>query len=254
MHGRRSRLARSKSTPWADYEGEMCRKTVARRHSKVLPMSTSTSTISSAATTSADEQSDERQELPARPPLRTIAEKLDALTKAQDAVPDPADDYSAPVPHYVADEFAGYIPPEPPAPEVLTCSSRIRERARADAEKRIRRMAPTALSAEEREVLPAGVRRAPRGGIGMSAIARPRISQRDRWRASWTSESTVDEMVRRGVIPRPLRLSRGASGGIGTRCAPRLPRLRPAAKNAREDPFVLGGAECRESRRRTGRG
>ena len=29
-----------KSTPWASDEGEMCRKTVARRHAKVLPMST----------------------------------------------------------------------------------------------------------------------------------------------------------------------------------------------------------------------
>jgi|GEM_PF-6728326 len=29
-----------KSTPWSTDEGEMCRKTVARRHSKVLPMST----------------------------------------------------------------------------------------------------------------------------------------------------------------------------------------------------------------------
>lgn len=30
---------RIKSTPWATDEGEMCRKTVARRHSKVIPMS-----------------------------------------------------------------------------------------------------------------------------------------------------------------------------------------------------------------------
>jgi hypothetical protein len=88
-------------------------------------------------------------------PAKTIAEKLDALTKAQDAVPDPADDYSAPVPHYVADEFAGYIPPEShfpmPAPEVDPLE-RVRERARIDAEKKLRRMAPTAMTAEEKEI------------------------------------------------------------------------------------------------------
>jgi hypothetical protein len=76
-------------------------------------------------------------------PVKTIAEKLDALTKAQDAVPDPADDWSQPVPEFFTEEAA--VPePDPHEP--------VRERARADAEKRIRRMAPTALSAEEKEV------------------------------------------------------------------------------------------------------
>jgi hypothetical protein len=83
---------------------------------------------------------------------KTIAEKLDALTKAQDAVPDPADDWSQPVPHYVADEFAGYIPPEPPAPDMPDIFEPIRELARADAEKRLRRMAPTKLGEVEKEV------------------------------------------------------------------------------------------------------
>jgi hypothetical protein len=75
-------------------------------------------------------------------PAKTIAEKLDALTKAQDAVPDPADDWSQPVPEFFTEE----LPPEPDPHEP------VRERARADAEKRIRRMAPTALTAEEKEV------------------------------------------------------------------------------------------------------
>jgi hypothetical protein len=84
-------------------------------------------------------------------PAKTISEKLDALTKAQDAVPDPADDYSAPVPHFVSDEFAGYIPPlEPPTePDMF---EPVRELARADAEKKLRRMAPTKLSEEEKTV------------------------------------------------------------------------------------------------------
>jgi hypothetical protein len=80
-------------------------------------------------------------------PAKTIAEKLDALTKAQDAVPDPAEDWSAPVPEFFTEE----LPPMPPAPDVDPME-RVRERARIDAEKRIRRMAPTALSEEEKTV------------------------------------------------------------------------------------------------------
>jgi RecT family len=75
-------------------------------------------------------------------PAKTIAEKLDALTKAQDAVPDPADDWSQPVPEFFTEE----LPPEPDPHEP------IRELARADAERRIRRMAPTKLSDEEKEI------------------------------------------------------------------------------------------------------
>jgi hypothetical protein len=75
-------------------------------------------------------------------PAKTIAEKLDALTKAQDAVPDPADDWSQPVPEFFTEE----LPPDPDPLEP------VRELARADAEKRIRRMAPTKLSDEEKEV------------------------------------------------------------------------------------------------------
>ncbi len=130
-----------KSTPWADYEGEMARKTVARRHSKVLPMSTDLDDLIR-RDDDRDDQAEERQEMPARPALRTITEKLDALTKAQDAVPDPADDWSQPVPDFVAEE----LPPDPDPHEP------IRELARADAEKRIRRMAPTKLSDEEKEI------------------------------------------------------------------------------------------------------
>jgi recombination protein RecT len=167
-----------KSTPWADYEGEMCRKTVARRHSKVLPMSTDLDDLIR-RDDDRDDQAEERQELQARPPLRTITEKLDALTKAQDAVPDPADDWSQPVPDDLADEAeavkagikspnearlrlnldpvkggdtAGNIAPEPPATFLPDEFEPIRDLARADAEKKIRRMAPTKLSDEEKQI------------------------------------------------------------------------------------------------------
>ena len=76
-------------------------------------------------------------------PAKTITEKLDALTKAQDAVPDPAEDWSQPVP---PEFFTEELPPDPDPYEP------IRELARADAEKRIRRMAPTKLSDEEKLV------------------------------------------------------------------------------------------------------
>lgn len=138
-----------KSTPWAEYEGEMARKTVARRHSKVLPMSTDLDDLIR-RDDSGDDQA-ERQELPARPALRTITEKLDALTKAQDAVPDPDDERLVGlVPDFVAEELAGQMAfDDPPEPDPFAA---VRERARADAEKKIRRMAPTALSPAEKEV------------------------------------------------------------------------------------------------------
>ena len=93
-------------------------------------------------------------------PAKTIAEKLDALTKAQDAVPDPADDYSAPVPAFVAEELAGQMTfDEDPRPTSeheakidIDPFEPIRERARADAARKIRRMAPTALSEAEKDV------------------------------------------------------------------------------------------------------
>ena len=75
-------------------------------------------------------------------PPKTIREKLDALTAAQDAVPDPADDWSQPIPDYVAAELAGQEDMFEP----------VRERARVDAAKKIKRLAPTSLSDAERAV------------------------------------------------------------------------------------------------------
>ena len=84
-------------------------------------------------------------------PVKTIAEKLDALTKAQDAVPDPDDERLVGlVPDFVAEELAGQMAfDDPPEPDPFAA---VRDRARADAEKKIRRMAPTTLSDEEKEV------------------------------------------------------------------------------------------------------
>lgn len=128
-----------KSTPWAEYEAEMCRKTVARRHSKVLPMSTD---LDDLVRRDDDREADEHRELP-RPPLRSIGEKLDALA-ADPAAADPVEDWPTSAPDDLAAFEAVAAPDEPDALEP------VRERARADAEKRIRRMAPTALGEAER--------------------------------------------------------------------------------------------------------
>ena len=132
-----------KSTPWADYEAEMCRKTVARRHSKVLPMSTDLDDLIR-RDDDRDDQAEERQEMPARPALRSITEKLDALASQPPARPEP---------DYIYDELAGQMSfveeTQTPEPDPF---EPIRELARADAEKKLRRMAPTKLSDEEKEI------------------------------------------------------------------------------------------------------
>lgn len=112
-----------KSTPWADHEGEMCRKTVARRHSKVLPMSTDLDDLIRRDDELYDLAGarDDAQQI--RP--RSLAGRLDTLAR----LPEP----EAPPP--AAD---GYAP--------------IREQARADAANGIRRLAPTTISAEEEKV------------------------------------------------------------------------------------------------------
>jgi hypothetical protein len=120
----------------------MARKTVARRHSKVLPMSTDLDDLIR-RDDSGDDPAEERQELPARPPLRSITEKLDALASQPPATPEP---------DFIDAELGGQIEfgdAQAPDPDPFEA---VRELARADAEKRIRRMAPTKLSAEEKEV------------------------------------------------------------------------------------------------------
>lgn len=64
---------RIKSTPWADSEGEMAKKTVARRHSKVLPMSSDLEEL-----ISRDEETGPA-ELPAPAPRQQIAGPSSAL-------------------------------------------------------------------------------------------------------------------------------------------------------------------------------
>jgi hypothetical protein len=90
-------------------------------------------------------------------PAKTIAEKLDVLAKHASEAEHTHDANWIEAAPYVADEFAGQVAfegvpelvPDEPEPDMF---EPIRERARADAEKRIRRMAPTALSEVEKEV------------------------------------------------------------------------------------------------------
>ena len=79
-------------------------------------------------------------------PPRTIAEKLDALAQAQDAVPDPEDDFSQPIPQHVTLDVG------PDAFDEPDMFESVRARARADAEKKLKRMAPTSLSDAERAI------------------------------------------------------------------------------------------------------
>lgn len=55
------------------------------------------------------------------------------------------------------------------------------------------------------------------------------------------SESTVDEMVRRGVLPRPLRLSNGCVRWSWASVEAALGSLAPTGEHkAPEDPFIAG--------------
>jgi recombination protein RecT len=65
--------------PWVTWYGEMCKKTVARRHAKVLPMSTDLDDML--------RRDDEDDPLPAARPGRSLTDALDMLTPAADLVP-----------------------------------------------------------------------------------------------------------------------------------------------------------------------
>jgi len=54
------------------------------------------------------------------------------------------------------------------------------------------------------------------------------------------SESTVDELTRRGVIPRPLRLTGGVVRWHWHNVVLALESLRGASNNDREDPAMVG--------------
>ena len=54
------------------------------------------------------------------------------------------------------------------------------------------------------------------------------------------SESTVHEMVRRGVLPAPLKLSSGCVRWNWTQVQTALNSLAPRAGNADADPFLVG--------------
>lgn len=70
------------------------------------------------------------------------------------------------------------------------------------------------------------------------------------------SESTVDEMVRRGVLPRPLRLSNGCVRWSWAAVEAALASLAPSGEHKpSEDPFIAGARRAaqiaKEGRRGT---
>lgn len=54
------------------------------------------------------------------------------------------------------------------------------------------------------------------------------------------SESTVDEMVRRGVLPKPLRLSTGCVRWCWQDVQAALVTLKVGAETSVSDPFLVG--------------
>lgn len=67
------------------------------------------------------------------------------------------------------------------------------------------------------------------------------------------SESTVDEMVRRGVLPRPLRLSNGCRWSWAS-VAAALASLAPTDEHkAPEDPFIAGARRAAQIARGSGK-
>ena len=66
-----------KSTPWSTSEGEMCKKTVARRHAKVLPMSTDIMDL--LLRSDDDPQTDTVNGQPAPAAPKTLTQRLDQL-------------------------------------------------------------------------------------------------------------------------------------------------------------------------------
>ncbi len=80
-----------KTTPWLTAEDEMCRKTVARRHSKVLPMSTDLDDL-----IRRDDELYQFEEAKREAGPRTLADKFDVLAKSieskTDASPNASED------------------------------------------------------------------------------------------------------------------------------------------------------------------
>lgn len=69
------------------------------------------------------------------------------------------------------------------------------------------------------------------------------------------SESTVDEMVRRGVLPRPIRLSNGCVRWCWNSVEACLASLNPEAKDsAPVDPYLAGVKNAARLRQERSRG
>lgn len=74
------------------------------------------------------------------------------------------------------------------------------------------------------------------------ALARPPsyLSRATLARELDVSESTVDEMVRRGVLPKPLRLSSGCVRWCWQEVQVALVSLKVGAETSVSDPFLVG--------------
>jgi predicted DNA-binding transcriptional regulator AlpA len=67
------------------------------------------------------------------------------------------------------------------------------------------------------------------------------------------SESTVDELVRRKVIPEPLRMTSGTVRWDWQEVRDALARLKPSSNHAPVDPFLAGVSNVPAAERRRGR-
>jgi predicted DNA-binding transcriptional regulator AlpA len=63
------------------------------------------------------------------------------------------------------------------------------------------------------------------------------------------SESTVDEMVRRGVLPKPLRLSTGCIRWSWEAVTASLASLSPDSDTGASDPFLAGAQNATKATR-----
>ena len=74
----------------------------------------------------------------------------------------------------------------------------------------------------------------------MSTLAPAYMSKATLATALDISESTVDEMVRRGVLPKPVRLSSGCVRWRWESVDAALASMMPGAEGAASDPYLRG--------------
>jgi recombination protein RecT len=107
----RARSKAKDSGPWVDHYSEMCRKTVAKRHSKVLPMSTDLDDLMRRDDDLYDFKGAREAEKPARPRLAdfTNAPRAEAPTQSladERAAQKPSEEVAEPTPSTIPDKTA----------------------------------------------------------------------------------------------------------------------------------------------------